>query len=166
MRKRSSVASRYGRWEEAHGALSREEWRANLTEFLDLVALVADPELQQEVLVEKSSEHDFDPPFTDFEIGFDLNASYMGRLNLAAGLDWAESEGFLLADEKDRIVGLRSAVPQLPVGQHGAHRCAANWRNEGMAEHRASRDAVSLSSIARRHRGADGDALRALNRFS
>jgi hypothetical protein len=95
-----------GSWEEEYGALSREEWRANLAEFLDLVA---DPELQQEVLVEKSSEHDFDPPFTDFEIWFDLNAYYIGRLNLDAGLDWAESEGFLSADEKDRIAAFDRA---------------------------------------------------------
>lgn len=87
-------------WEEEYGALPRAEWRANLAELLDLVA---DPKLQREVLVEKSTEHDFDPPFTDFEIWFDINAYYIGRLNLDAGLEWAEEEGFISAAEREKL---------------------------------------------------------------
>lgn len=79
-------------WLEEYEPLSPDEWVSHLTSFL---TLVADPVLQRKVFVEKSEEYDFDSPYTDFEIWFDMNAYYMGRLNLESGLKWAEEEGFL-----------------------------------------------------------------------
>lgn len=93
-------------WDEEYGALPRAEWRSNLAELLELVA---DAKLQKEVLVERSTEHDFDPPYTDFEIWFDINAYYIGRLNLDAGLEWAQEEGFISSAERQKLAAFDEA---------------------------------------------------------
>lgn len=93
-------------WEEEYGSLSAEEWRDHLS---SLLVLIADESLQKGLFIEEDESYDFDPPYTDFEIWFDINAYYMGRLNLEVGLSWAKEQGFLTAAECARLAPLDTA---------------------------------------------------------
>lgn len=87
-------------WESEYGYLEPQDWRKNL---LSILKLISDMSLQEAVLVDKDEDYDFDPPFTDFEIWFDINAYYMNRLNLEDGFEHAKKEKFLTAAECERL---------------------------------------------------------------
>lgn len=87
-------------WDEEYGALDPGPWRANLYR---LLKLVSDIPLQRKVLIGRSEDYDFDAPFTDFEIWFDVQTYYIGRLNFDADLKWIEAKKFLSKKEIEQI---------------------------------------------------------------
>jgi hypothetical protein len=87
-------------WDDEYGYLPPEIWRRNLLKILELIA---NKKLQTDLLVRKIEKYDFDPPYTDFEIWFDINAYYMGRLNLEDGFGHAKKEKFLNASECESL---------------------------------------------------------------
>jgi hypothetical protein len=79
------------------------EWRARLVNFLEFLS---DLEKQKKVLHAKSETCDFDPPFSIFEIWFDVHTYYMERLHLEDGAEPLVAEGFLNAEEAKALAPL------------------------------------------------------------